>query len=196
MLAENMHMLIIFGVVLSLVIAYFVARLALNIYYLKAKCGLQEGGLTSVLDSVNLLMYIVIALMLALSLTMTGDYMDKELPIIGVLCVLLVICIIIERVQLYRKHRGQISIFAYDIDLKKLSKSEDFCEMVSMDRNICFVGTRDLQIVKGKLENMPDNKAFARSRKKAVMSAISPLIPILLSGVVLALGFLRVIYGQ
>lgn len=180
-----------FYVILSIVIAYFVVRLVVNVYYLKAKHGLQDGKWVSVLDSVNILMYIVIVLMLTLSLTMAGDYVDKELPIIGLLCVLLVLCLVIERVQLYVKHKKESCVFSYDIDLKKMSKSQDFSEKINIDRNNYFVKKEDWRTLKEDLSASPVDKSIARPYKKAVFSAISPLIPILLCVVVLVLGALR-----
>ena len=184
-------MLELFIASMSLVLIFTIARLAIGVFF-HAKEGLYyKSVIVEVLDYVCVLMYIVMAIMLAVSLEFTGVYGKGEVNLTVISLSIVGLLYICERGYKMYQSRNLISIRSAYIDLKMLSKVAPFDLIISASLNEVTVDMDKLDELDASLLDecvseyqLPVKKTWI----KKVLALLTPAviaIVILIAGVVL-----------
>lgn len=175
-----------------IVVAYFVFRLGMNMWYYFKEKYVFCGDLHSILVNIDMIGYIVIAIMLALSLVFSGDFIDKELDWTLAVTITAGVCCLLRMADNIYRRRDYKVIKSYRIDMKKVSENEAFKDkIVRVDREYCIKKAEYSEFCEGL---MADVKAeYVQTTKKAILSVFSPIVPLLLAIVVFFVGIIRAV---
>lgn len=179
---------VLFIVLMTIVVIYFVAKLAVSLYFHSQSGLFYKAFVIDIMQYISVLMYIVMAIMLAVSLELMQVYGEMEVKLTALSLGIVGILYSIDRAVKIGNTRHLVSLYSKQINLKTLAKSEEFMHIMS--ESASFVTVKESSLLEFETllaENgyeghkLSVNKAF-------ISKTIGLVMPILLSLIILTAG--------
>lgn len=179
---------VLFIVLMSIVVIYFVAKLAVSLYFHSSSGIFYKAFVIDIMQYISVLMYIVMAIMLAVCLELMQVYGEMEVKLAALSLSIVGVLYFIDRAVKIGKSRHLVSLYSRKINLKTLAKSDKFMHIMSMSASGVTIKDSNLLEFEALLaEN--GYEGYKLSVNKAFISKMIGLaMPILLSAIILAAG--------
>ena len=181
-------MKILFFVMMSIVAIYFIAKLAVSLYFHSSSGVFYKSFVVDIMQYISVLMYIVMAIMLAVLLELMRLYGEMEVKLTAWSLIIVGILYVIERAVKVGDSRHLVGICSRKINLKSLAKSDKFMHIMSVSGSSVTIENANLQEFETLLaENGYEGHKLAVN-KDFVCKIIGLVLPVLLSLIIIIAG--------
>ncbi len=128
-------MLGLFIASMSIVLVFSLARLAVGVYFHAMKVVYYKSIVVDILDYVCIVMYIIMAIMLAVSLEIAGVYGKGEVNLTVISLAVVGGMFTLERAYKMYMNRNMLGVRSAAFDLKAMSKRAEFESLLNVSMN-------------------------------------------------------------
>ncbi len=179
---------VLFITVMSIIIVFFVARLAVELYFQSSAGLYYKSFVVEILRYASLVMYIIMAIMLALSLELMEVFTGMEVKLTFYSLGTVGVLYIVERAFHVYKTSDKVTIRSGVIDFKHLSKLKEFEGLIKVSDNMATLDKSRLSELDELLITDSYNHCKLSPNKTFLLKVIELLLPILLATIILTAG--------
>lgn len=204
-------MFLMFVIIMSIVILFFVANICYEVYMYSKKELVIKGDILEIINCVSMVLYMVMAIMSAVGLNLIGDYVDKELAFTGIVVGILMIVYVLNFAYNLHKNRKFVLMKSYSINLDYniianhyISKAMNIenieeCERLTNPPNLMMFGMnivkKDLYAKRECFDRLKmefsDIEFKALSNKDILKRLAVKFVPLLIAIAILVVGIVR-----
>ena len=175
---------------MSIIIIFFVARLAVELFYQSSSGVYYNSFVVEIFRFASVVVNITMAIMLAVSLELMQVFTGMELKLTFYSLGTVGILYVIERVWFMHKNRDKVHIRSRIIDFKCLAKLNEFEGLISISENVATVEKSRLNEVDKLLAEDNYNHCKKSPNKSFVLKVVEMSLPIMLAIIILVSGIM------